>query len=169
MLVVTSIFLSSASVCSQSLVFSFRDGGRASFLLSDIRTITYTAELLNLRKRDGSVVTWNLASIANYRYDLATGLPELMNPYVRLTIFPNPAVGNVYVRCELPVAARLSMELFDLQGRSIQRWVDRSWPAGIHQIEWQRTDRQGKKVPAGTYLLKVMTTSSVTCKKILLY
>jgi hypothetical protein len=87
-------------------------------------------------------------------------LPELMascgpampNPF-------NPRTSIAYLVPEnLPAAAPLDMQIFDVRGRRILDFeLDRS--PGTHQVTWNGNDESGRSVPAGLYVARYVCGS----------
>ena len=68
---------------------------------------------------------------------------------------PNPFTGTTTFRFELPRAEHVRLELFDLQGRLIERIADRRYEAGRWSVEWDPRHGRGAPVPAGIYLYRL--------------
>ncbi len=69
--------------------------------------------------------------------------------------WPNPAAGTATIRLAVPVAARVVVEVFDLQGRRMRRLADRDFSPGDHVLEWDGRDAEGLPVRAGVYLYRM--------------
>ncbi len=50
--------------------------------------------------------------------------------------FPNPAQGLTHIRYHLPEAGRVEMNIYDAQGRLIQRLVNEMQTPGSYQVNW---------------------------------
>jgi len=77
--------------------------------------------------------------------------------------YPNPFNPSTTLRFDLPAAAAVSVEAFDMLGRSVARLVDGTLPAGFHQVSW---DASG--VGSGTYLVRMRTGSEVMTRTVVL-
>lgn len=72
-------------------------------------------------------------------------------------VVPNPARQSCRVAFELPSADRVTIDVFDVAGRRIARLVDRHlFETGPQSVSWDLSDRRGRRVPAGLYLLRVV-------------
>ncbi len=60
--------------------------------------------------------------------------PLIRSQYIG--VFPNPAPQQAVFSFELNQSADIRMEVTDLSGRRIATVLDRSMPAGPHQVEW---------------------------------
>ena len=70
---------------------------------------------------------------------------------------PNPVAGATTFAFDLPQAARVSLDLFDLNGRRLAHVVDGDQPAGRHQVSWAPRDAEGRRLPAGLYFARFTT------------
>jgi flagellar hook assembly protein FlgD len=122
-----------------------------------------------LQKKDGSTISWNASTIANYRYDAITAIADaerINNAEVK--IYPNPFKGSVRIRFELPVADKVAVDIIDMQGRNIRSWPLCQKPAGTHELLWQTSDNGGKTIPSGTYICRITTTKGSVSKMIVM-
>ena len=79
-LLLVLLLLSAAVTIAQSIYFSFKDGTQAAYNITDVRNITYTGDVMNLLKTDGTTISWNVSTIGNYRYEQGTvGISEINN------------------------------------------------------------------------------------------
>ena len=82
----------------------------------------------------------------------ATALPE------RFTLgqnYPNPFNPSTIIPYQLPSAAHVRLEVFNLLGQRIATLVDGEQPAGFHSARWDGTDATGWAVGAGIYLYRL--------------
>ena len=71
-------------------------------------------------------------------------------------IFPNPARTQCRIAFDLPYQTRVSIDVFDITGRRVARLAEgRGFEAGLQSLAWDLMDRQGRRVPAGIYLVRV--------------
>ncbi|NOX38393.1 MAG: T9SS type A sorting domain-containing protein [Calditrichaeota bacterium] len=70
-------------------------------------------------------------------------------------VFPNPFNSRTTIRIDLKRAARVSLQIFDIQGRHIQTLVENEMAPGRHRIFWNGRDRAGKAVPGGVYFVRL--------------
>ncbi len=148
---------------AQSIYFSFKDGSQAAYNLTDVRNITFTGDVMNLNKTDGTTLMWNVSTIGNYRYEQGTvGISEIKNT-AELLIYPNPAQGKVNISYQLPVAEQVSIGIFDLQGKAVQTWASEAKVAGKHELVWQ-----AENLPKGSYTLRFSTAKGSFSKTIIL-
>jgi hypothetical protein len=76
----------------------------------------------------------------------------------RLALFPpapNPFAGEARIAFSLPEHGRVSIELYDVAGRSVAGILDETLPAGRHQARWDGTDASGHDCAAGIYFVRM--------------
>jgi Tol biopolymer transport system component len=81
----------------------------------------------------------------------ASSLPTVFRLY---PAEPNPFSAGTRVRFDLPRAARVSLEVFDLQGRRVARLADEPLLAGAHVREWAGLSERGGRTQPGVYLCR---------------
>lgn len=72
-----------------------------------------------------------------------------------LTAAPNPMTRRLAVRCQVAVAGRTRLSVYDGSGRLVRRLVDATLTPGRHSFSWDGLDRSRRLVPAGVYLLRL--------------
>jgi hypothetical protein len=68
---------------------------------------------------------------------------------------PNPMREGCAIRFGLPQAARVSLAVYDQQGRRVRMLVDASMSAGEHMAPWDGCDAAGRLAPSGLYLVRM--------------
>jgi hypothetical protein len=81
----------------------------------------------------------------------ASSLPTVFRLY---PAEPNPFSAGTRVLFDLPRASRVSLEVFDLQGRRVARLADEPLPAGAHVREWAGLSERGGRTQPGVYLCR---------------
>jgi hypothetical protein len=163
MAILGAILLLASISQAQSIYFSFKDGTQAAYNIADVRNITFTGDVMNLLKTDGSTIAWNVSTIGNYRYEQnSVGINTIENT-AELLIYPNPAQGKVNISYQLPVAEQVSMGIYDLQGKAVKTWASEAKPAGKHELTWQADN-----LPKGSYTLRFSTAKGSFSKTIIL-
>jgi flagellar hook assembly protein FlgD len=54
--------------------------------------------------------------------------------------------------------ARVTIEIYSLSGRLINRLSPLTQSAGFQQIQWDGRDRKGRRLANGTYLYRIVAT-----------
>jgi hypothetical protein len=82
---------------------------------------------------------------------------------------PNPSLGATTIRFTLPGLMRVSLNVFDLQGRCVRTLLDNSVrEGGTMTVEWDGLDHSGDRVATGMYFLRLATPTGTTSKKLIL-
>ena len=75
--------------------------------------------------------------------------------------FPNPFNDQTSIRFGLPEASDVSIEIYDLFGRSMNRLSTGNYSAGYHTVVWN-----AKYVPAGVYLIRMQSGTFESIRKV---
>lgn len=68
---------------------------------------------------------------------------------------PNPLRGSTTLRLALPREARVSLAVYDQQGRRLRTLLAGAQPAGERAIAWDGRDDGGRGVPSGIYFVRL--------------
>jgi hypothetical protein len=82
---------------------------------------------------------------------------ESVSANLSLAASPNPARGSARVSYTLPRDGEVRLSLYDVAGHRVSRLRDRHEPAGRREIVWNGRDENGRALPAGVYLLELVT------------
>ena len=102
-----------------------------------------------------------------------TGISEpAMTPlYLRdvpFAVYPNPFKGKVQVRCQVPVAGRVSLRVYDIGGREVNTLCNQDLTPGTYNFTWNGTDHSGNAVAAGVYFYQLETPTTKLARKVTL-
>ncbi len=76
-----------------------------------------------------------------------TALPET---YALASNYPNPFNPSTEIRFTLPEASAVSLVVYDVMGREVERLLDKTLGAGYHEARWDATG-----LPSGVYLYRI--------------
>jgi hypothetical protein len=155
------------NVNGQCIYFTFNNGSQASYNLDSIRNITFTGNVVNLTKIDGTIVTWSMSFIRNYLYSTTVGINEI-SPIEKLSIYPNPTNDRINVSFELPGKESLSFTIRDSKGLLVHSSPSEMLDAGLHQYSWNINDIKGAGLQSGFYIFSIITEKGLVTKKIIL-
>jgi len=82
--------------------------------------------------------------------------------------FPNPFNPTTMIAYDLPEAADVRLQIYDLMGRNINTLVNQNQPAGRHFITWNANDFSGNQVSAGVYLYRLQAGDKIFTRKMIL-
>lgn len=77
--------------------------------------------------------------------------------------YPNPFNPETRISFTLPEAARVSLTIFNLQGRQIGQLVSGDFSAGLHEVNWNAAD-----YPSGAYIYRLSGDFGAVSGKMLL-
>jgi hypothetical protein len=114
--------------------------------------------------RDG-LVTWD-----DYYWMKAHGLPGDHSPrLVGLDLkAQNPARSPATLTCHVPVAGQTRLDIFDIRGRLVRTLLDQPMPRGVHPLNWDGQDDNGKRVGSGVYLLRLRQGDATSITRLVL-
>ena len=82
--------------------------------------------------------------------------------------YPNPFNPSTIIPYQLPAAAPVRLEVFNLLGQRIATLVDRQQPAGFHTAAWNANNAAGQAVAAGVYLYRLQAGDQQQTKRMVL-
>ena len=82
--------------------------------------------------------------------------------------FPNPFNPVTTIRYDLPIRAKVELTIFDLMGRKVFTFMNRTEDAGFRSVQWAGTDELGRSVSAGVYLFHLQAGEYSQTRKMLL-
>lgn len=77
-----------------------------------------------------------------------------------LKVSPNPAGGAVAIQFAMPATGKVTVDIFDVQGRRVRRVLDERQTAGTSSASWDGKNDSGKAVGSGVYFVRVKTPST---------
>ena len=72
------------------------------------------------------------------------------------------------LRFSLDRAAALTLEVYDIQGRCLQRLFEGALPVGTHTATWSGRDSEGHLLPVGLYFYRLRSDGRAETRKVLL-
>jgi flagellar hook assembly protein FlgD len=82
--------------------------------------------------------------------------------------YPNPFNPTTTFRYDLPEDALVTINIFDLVGRSIKSLVNSQQTAGYRSIQWNATNNHGESVSAGMYIYMIQAGDFRQTKKMVI-
>ena len=68
---------------------------------------------------------------------------------------PNPASSRTALSYALPAAAQVKLQIFDVRGHLVRTLADGKQEAGRHEVFWNGTHTNGRRVALGLYLARL--------------
>ena len=81
---------------------------------------------------------------------------------------PNPFNAHTTIRFDLPRAADVRLDLYDITGAWVARLVSERLPAKAHAVSWNGTDGQGRTVASGVYFYRIVTDDQLVTRRLML-
>ena len=72
--------------------------------------------------------------------------------------YPNPFNPLTVIPYQLPTAAHVRLDVFNVLGQHVATLVDAERQAGFHAAKWDATDAAGQAMAAGVYLYRLTTS-----------
>ena len=101
----------------------------------------------------------NKSANSNSSQKEISSLPE---NFQSLSVAPNPVSGSTKISFTLNKSEKVSLRIYDMNGRLIKTLADREFTSGSHLVEWDATI-----TVAGIYFLRMATESSVQTKELI--
>ena len=120
----------------------------------------------------GAVWDFIAAPTPGFANDPGVGVPS--RGVARLfcePVRPNPATGSARLRFELPPGSGgvVRLEVFDLRGRRVRNLLPGDeLNDGAHVVDWDCCDDDGRRAPAGTYVLRLTAGGRSVSRKVVL-
>ena len=121
---------------------------------------------------DAWVAHGRAAPVVMAQETMALGLTGVEDPVP--TVFavrdaaPNPFAGRTSLVFETPRAGKVSVDVFDLQGRKVKTILDEARPAGVHREMWDGRNDRGRMAAAGVYFLRLRYEDELVTQRLLL-
>jgi hypothetical protein len=108
---------------TQSINFNFSNNTNSSYLLQDIRKITFDFDLMNIVFYDGNVYSWNVSTINSFDYNESSNdVTEILvdgNSF-NLQIYPNPSEEFLNISYILKAIDPITIVFTDLNGKVLK-------------------------------------------------
>lgn len=69
--------------------------------------------------------------------------------------YPNPFNPSTTIKYNVRTAGMISISVYDIAGRLVNRLLDGVSPAGSHEIQWQGTDHNNRSCATGVYFVQL--------------
>ena len=82
--------------------------------------------------------------------------------------YPNPFNPSTIIPYQIPTAAHVRLEVFNILGQRVATLVDADRPAGFHAAQWDATDAAGRAVGAGVYIYRLVSGGATLSRRMVL-
>ncbi len=90
------------------------------------------------------------------------------NETLQVYYSPNPFYSSTVISYNLPEEKDITLEIYNIKGQRIKTLYKGNSTAGEHNVTWNGTDENNKKVSTGIYFYKLITPEKILSKKMLL-
>ena len=153
------LMLSSYVTLAQNqLIVTLSNGQTDAFNVSDIRSVKFVNNTMNLTENNGSLSSWNIDNVSQYAFSGANSIvPTTGSSSDQVKIFPNPVSDNLSVEYWSSRTGKISIQLIDLNGKVVSSVFE-----GSHQ--GKQTYTWTKDLPSGYYLCRIVSASKSITK-----
>jgi len=102
---------------------------------------------------------WGERGIGTAIEDNGESYPDLPNTFHLYQNYPNPFNPVTCIEFDLPGKAEVTLTVFDLRGKLINRLVQGNQVAGNHTVIWRGSDVNGNTVSSGMYFYRIIVRS----------
>jgi hypothetical protein len=82
--------------------------------------------------------------------------------------YPNPCNAGTVISYSLDRVMHVRVRIFSVVGEELMRLVDEVQAAGLHRIQWDARNKEGKELASGMYICRLETPEALKVQKILL-
>lgn len=100
-----------------------------------------------------------------------TGIQEGEQDMMTITgpvVSPNPIANNAQFAFTLNTAMNVRIDIYSIDGRLVSTPLDQYLQSGKHRFAWATIDDRGRKLPAGIYLIRMMTERETNTKSVVI-
>ena len=155
------LFANQKLAAQPQLIVTLNNSNIETLELSDIRSIKFVQQSMTLFKNDGSVSSWSISDIDNYRFEGVSGINKQEQPIGKLEVFPNPMSRQAVISFSSPINQRISIEVYDLLGKK-QCDVYSGNHFGEQSYTWQ------VDIAKGIYVCRVSTENGIVTKSLII-
>jgi len=155
------LFANQKLAAQPQLIVTLNNSNIETFALTDIRSIKFVQQTMTLFKNNGSVSSWSISDINNYRFDGVSGINEQEQLIGKLEVFPNPASSQTVISFSSPINQRISIEVFDMLGKKMVE-IYAGNHIGEQSYTWQ------VDIAKGIYVCRVRTENGIVTKSIII-
>jgi hypothetical protein len=134
----------------------------ASFTLMDFAYINIPNHSIRAGQKSG-IDSDNSISSASLQSSLSESSDK-----ISLSCYPNPLSNSTTISVSVPHREKISVRIFDMNGKVVATLADGELLEGTHQFEWNATNDSGNTLGAGVYTLQAITYNSTENRNIII-
>jgi hypothetical protein len=82
--------------------------------------------------------------------------------------YPNPFNSSTVISFALPAKQKVTLKIYDSNGRMVTKLADSFFKAGTHSLRWDGTDERNRNAASGVYFYQFQTNDFSSVKKLIL-
>lgn len=82
--------------------------------------------------------------------------------------FPNPFNPSTVIRFNLFKSKNIKLQILNINGELVKTIFEKELPPGQHEVIWDGTDSQNRKVTSGVYLYRLVSNENELTRKMIL-
>ncbi|MCF8337053.1 MAG: T9SS type A sorting domain-containing protein [Bacteroidales bacterium] len=107
------------------------------------------------------------SSITLRKYELKPNTVEsFSSAFNSLTIYPNPTHGKTIITYILKETKHIALKIYSLEGKLLKTIMKKKQAPGEYQIIWKGTDKNGKEVDNGLYLIRLQAGRQIMTRSV---
>jgi len=102
------------------------------------------------------------------KYDVTTG-EEFKTKIIlkqNINIYPNPFVTQTTIEFTTKISHHYDIYISDINGKRIKTLEEKEFSPGKYKIKWNGTDKNGREVKNGTYLIRLQAGRHIITKPV---
>lgn len=132
------------------------------------QTLNVTDINMGITLQPGEYRLYSTTAFPDHGIPLSTPkIPESTEQF--FSAYPNPTSEGLYISFELTEKQLVNINLYNIKGQKISGILNQEFSAGYYEIPWNRNSTNGNRLPAGIYLIEMVTGKSRSSKKVILY
>jgi hypothetical protein len=159
--IVTLLLFTTLNSLGQSLFVNLTNSTTDSYLLSNIRSITFNQNYMMVNEYNGSNTAYQITNISNYTFGstLTNLAPQVSD--VDVDLFPNPITTEINIYVKRKIEGQSSIKIWDVAGNLI---------ADVYEGQLLTNQGYRFKVNAkpGNYYCTIQTSQKTISKPIII-
>ena len=152
------ILTNTISHAQSQLTVSLTNGLTDAFYVSDIRSIKFINNTMNITENNGTQSSWPIVDIIEYSFKGSNSIGQTSESTSNyLNIFPNPVSDQLSMEYWSLNESKITIELLDVSGKIV-----RSVFEGFHQ--GKKIYTWTKDLPSGMYLCRIVSKNKSITK-----
>ncbi len=132
------------------------------------QTLNVTDINIGITLKPGEYRLYSTIPFPDHGIPLST--PKIPASNIRsFSVYPNPAAETLVISFDLSERQTVNINLYNIQGQKVSGILNQELSAGYYEIQWNRNSANGKRLPAGIYLIEMVTGKNKSSGKIFLY